>query len=124
MPNFVLRTPLFEFGFYTRLTNNEVVSNEDLIKICQDPIVKEAMFLASPTVYFAMEKMIDGTLDDKRLKKLQYTLLKYLTRMSTRCTPFGLFAGCALGEFAPETDVEKAYQTRYEFSCCSFTRSC
>ncbi len=106
MPNFVLRTPLFEFGFYTRLTNNEVVANEDLIKICQDPIVKEAMFLASPTVYFAMEKMIDGTLDDKRLKKLQYTLLKYLTRMSTRCTPFGLFAGCALGEFAPETDVE------------------
>ena len=106
MPHFVLRTPLLPFGFYSKLTQGEVVSSDSLKTICEDPVIKEAIFLASPTVYYATEKMISGILDEKSKNKLEETLLKYLTRMSTRCTPFGLFAGCALGEFGGETNIQ------------------
>lgn len=35
-------------------------------------------------------------------------LLKYLKRMATRCTPYGLFAGVALGSFSDRTDLGRS----------------
>ncbi len=104
-PEFVLRTPLLDFPFYKNLTSGETVSNEHLKNAYKNPIVKEAMFLASPTLYFEIEKWINGQLDIKKEKKIKFSLLKYLTRMATRCTPFGLFAGCSLGGFSDITQI-------------------
>ncbi|MBK7936654.1 MAG: lantibiotic dehydratase [Lewinellaceae bacterium] len=36
------------------------------------------------------------------------SLTRYLLRMSTRCTPFGLFAGCTLGAWGEQHDVRLA----------------
>ena len=101
--NFVLRTPILSFDFYKNLTSEDVVSDQVLKKTYSNPMVKESFFLASPTLHFEIEKWITGELDAKKEKKLRFSLLKYLTRMSTRCTPFGLFAGCSLGNLAPNT---------------------
>jgi class I lanthipeptide synthase len=98
-PNYVLRTPVLGFDFYKKITFEEIVSDDTLKKAYTNPLVKEACFLASPTLYFEIEKWINGQLEEKKERKLRFSLLKYLTRMSTRCTPFGLFAGCALGNF-------------------------
>lgn len=106
LPNFVLRTPLLDFGFYSKLTNDDVINDEVFENVCKDPLVKEALFLASPTFYFEIEKWLAGKLEKKDKKKLKNTLLKYLTRMSTRPTPFGLFAGCSLGCFGDETEIK------------------
>lgn len=103
--NFVVRTPILPFNFYKNLTEADTVSDELLKKAYSEPLIKESCFLASPALYFEIEKWVNGTLDVKKEKKIRFSLLKYLTRMSTRCTPFGLFAGCSLGTFGDSTTI-------------------
>ncbi|WP_159092168.1 lantibiotic dehydratase family protein [Aquimarina sp. Aq107] len=104
---YVLRTPLFSFSFYKELTKNEELSEEELKAVCTDKIVKEAIFLASPSLYQEFEKWLKGEIKEKAAsERMMYSVLKYLSRMSSRCTPFGLFAGTAVGEFSNITSIE------------------
>lgn len=105
-PKYVLRAPLFSFSFYQKLTQHPIVQEEELKQVCRQKIIKEAVFLASPVLYAEMNKWINGQLkDSSRKEKLVYALLKYISRMSSRCTPFGLFAGTAVGQFADQTGI-------------------
>lgn len=57
---------------------------------------RQALAVASPRLYARAERWLAGeTLSEEA--KLVVTLHKYLIRMTTRSTPYGLFAGCALG---------------------------
>lgn len=38
--------------------------------------------------------------------KVRIVTTKYYNRASTRCTPFGLFAGCSIGRIGEETLIE------------------
>lgn len=69
-------------------------------KILSNSIFKEAIRLASPELYYQILKWEKGELKAPKLvEKLKLSILKYYTRMSTRCTPFGLFAACSHGSF-------------------------
>ena len=103
---FVLRTPLLSFDFFRQLTSEKEVSDKKLQRAYSNKIIKEAIFLASPTLYFELEKWMLGDLESKKEQRVKLSLLKYLSRMSSRCTPFGLFAGCTLGNFAEQTHLE------------------
>ncbi|KAA2218522.1 lantibiotic dehydratase family protein [Maribacter flavus] len=105
-PNFVLRTPIFDFNIYRELTKDDILTTGKLKEIYNNILIKDACFLASPTLYFELEKWLGGSLEPKKERKIQYSFLKYLTRMTTRCTPFGLFAGCSLGEISDSTIIE------------------
>lgn len=103
--SFVLRTPLFPLSFYLELIKN--YSLEKAIETYEIPLVKEALNLASPELVTELNKWSkkDPSLSKEKSEKLKITLLKYLARMSSRCTPFGLFAGCSVGEIAQETKI-------------------
>lgn len=65
---------------------------------------KAAVYLASPSLSAEHEKYLAGRLAAKECSRLKNTLLKYLGRMSTRCTPFATFAACAAVEVGSEGD--------------------
>ena len=61
--------------------------------------IQEAVLLASPALAAQLDKLLSSSGAETRLKKrkrLHKGLLKYALRLSTRCTPFGMFAGVAV----------------------------
>lgn len=55
----------------------------------------EAIYLASPVLYDECIKWKNGGITNpKDVRKIFRSVVKYFTRMSSRCTPFGLFSTC------------------------------
>ena len=74
--------------------------------------VREAITVGSP----GLESVIDTWLErptSKRGRRIERTLVRYLTRMATRPTPFGLFAGIATGELRDGTNLTLAGREEY-----------
>jgi thiopeptide-type bacteriocin biosynthesis protein len=59
----------------------------------QNPAFLEALFIASPSLYEEAIKLDLSKEPDDKNRKVIYSLIKYLSRYATRCTPFGLFSG-------------------------------
>ena len=102
---YVLRTPLFPLPFYFDLLEN--YSEEALLQQFENPYVREAIRMASTELLTALDKWKadPSCLSPKKRQSLQLSLLKYMARISARCTPFGLFAGCTVGKIAFETNI-------------------
>ncbi len=102
---YCLRTPLLPIDFFEELMAKNLVDRV-LLEILKPPIIKEAIFLSSPELFSQLTKWVNGELvNQKRIERLRSSLLKFLIRMSTRCTPFGLFASCSTGVFGSETQI-------------------
>ena len=118
--SFIIRTPTYSIDFYRNLTKGLSIESDEIKKILKDTQVNEALFLASPELYSEIQKWIiqEDYLIDKS-NKIKLSVLKYLVRMSTRCTPFGLFAACGAGKLANETviniDKENSFHRKTRF---------
>ncbi|MEM9558373.1 MAG: lantibiotic dehydratase [Acidobacteriota bacterium] len=119
---FVLRTPLFPVSAFERwnmdlsATDVEVDDFDDdelsealdadttrlrarLADIFDDPMLQEAVFIASPSLAGSQRYWREDP-ESKRGQRVERSLVSYLGRLCTRSTPFGLFAGCAVGRVA------------------------
>lgn len=83
-----------------------------LRRVFAEPIWQEAIYIASPDFYQRFVGWLSGKQTDDA-DKIALTLYKYLVRMCTRCTPYGLFAGCATGTVADRTEVTFETQNKY-----------
>lgn len=92
--DFICRTPLLPFSTIDNLFGN--FSIDKLISLYQNPIFQDALYIASPVLYQELQKatLNEELSKDKRLIK---SLIKYISRASSRCTPYGLFAGLTPG---------------------------
>lgn len=64
-----------------------------------DSKFQEAIYLASPDLFNELQKYLTGmTTNANEKQRIELALYRYISRMSTRCTPFGLFAGCSMGD--------------------------
>lgn len=70
--------------------------------LLSDPVVREAIWVASPSLSEQADRWLAGEKADDGLVR---ALLSYVMRMSTRCTPFGLFAACGAGEIGRDLDL-------------------
>ena len=102
----VLRTPLKSFSYLQHFFSGSDLNIDSLKKELQDPVLKESIFLASPDLYEQLEAWLNGkNLVKKDLNRLLFSITKYISRLSSRCTPFGLFAGISVGSFSNENKV-------------------
>lgn len=130
---FVLRTPLLPFDEMVAWSEGaEAVGALDDLPALQDaldkdrarlrsqlseviarPELRDAIFLASPSLDEALETWQKEP-DSKRGGKLEPALVAYFTRAAARATPFGLFAGWTTGSIAARTRLELQDQQRYQ----------
>ena len=114
-PEYVLRAPILSFSFYKKLTSNKKISDQEIKSLCEDPIINEAIFLASPSLHSEIIRWLNNEIKEKnKQERLKYSVLKYVSRMTSRCTPFGLFAGCSVGRFDEETNIHLKGATKNE----------
>lgn len=66
--------------------------------------IREALLAASPALFDALTHLTDDR-NHRKTHRANAALRRYITRMATRTTPFGLFAGIAVGHLGPETNV-------------------
>jgi thiopeptide-type bacteriocin biosynthesis protein len=96
----VVRTPLLPVESYLRLHQRE-----SIFDWLDDPRVRRAVAAGSVSFLQALERYERSTLTMKNPERLKAKLLRYLIRMSTRPTPYGLFAGCASVRLGERTDL-------------------
>ncbi len=98
-PFFMIRTPLFSIQEFFKLFDKKLKLSLSLFTESQLPLVREAIAVASSSLYKAM-------IDKKENDQTHASLLKYFSRMTTRSTPFGLFSFVSMGSWGQSTSVE------------------
>ncbi|MFD7906171.1 lantibiotic dehydratase [Kitasatospora sp. NPDC059747] len=69
-------------------------------RLASNPVLKEAIMLASPSLVGTLVRIENGErLEPRKLLKVAVSLTKYAMRISGRPTPFGLFAGVVGASF-------------------------
>lgn len=102
---FVVRLPRLSVQKLCDVPEHESGLLDYLASWLASPGVMEALYLASPSLLARLEVWRSKP-KSKSGSKVTSALLKYLIRMSSRPTPFGLFAGIASGSFAETSQLK------------------
>ena len=86
---------------------------ERLRAVVERPEVREALFVASPSLDAQLPAWLNEP-DSEKGQKVERTLVKYFARMAGRATPFGLFAGCSVGVIGNQTRLRLAERAGYQ----------
>lgn len=99
LENILLRTPK---NCLLSLFFNKI----SMINFFSETENEEALLLASPNLHHVFIKFKNNEVQDsKEAKKIEISLKKYYNRMHSRCTPYGLFAGCSIVNSDNENDI-------------------
>ena len=108
----VVRAPLLPVENYCSL----VEGNDDLLSRFFDPLIQRAVAVGSSSLLKTFERFQNKGLNPRDTESMRAKLLRYQIRMSTRPTPFGLFAGVTLASWGAVTDLSVK-------STCAATRT-
>lgn len=105
--SFVLRSTVVPLERWLDLLQqrDRETSAQQLWKLLDDPLIREALLVASPTFDEQLDK-VRGRPDHPRRRQVELTALRYVTRAATRATPFGLFAGISVATIGPSARLE------------------
>jgi class I lanthipeptide synthase len=114
MDHLVVRAPLLPVEAYRSLGGGQATGppgagNGMAAAGPMGPLVHQALAVASPSLLAALDRTAPGTPGADRVAG---KLLRYLIRMSTRPTPFGLFAGVGFARWADRTELALAGPAR------------
>src|SRR5579871_486905 len=96
---FQVRAPLFPIEAYLGLSTLDA---ETPPLSLENPLVRQAIAVGSLSLLDELERQ---SLDPRAVQRRQRKLLRYCIRMATRPTPYGLFAGVALGRWGEQTNL-------------------
>jgi thiopeptide-type bacteriocin biosynthesis protein len=80
---------------------------QELRSLSARELIKQAVAIASFSLFDGFQNLRQERVS-RKTERIYSRLLRYIVRMCTRPTPFGLFAGVAMGTFADHTEVELA----------------
>lgn len=80
---------------------------------CDRADVREALFLASPSLEQGLDEAWSAAPDSKTARNVERALWRYFSRMAYRATPFGLFAGLSLGRISDATHLRLGARADY-----------
>ncbi len=121
---FAFRTPALPFDFIKGWSENLAAPQADPERLewaleqdrdrlrgylrgaIQRPEIREAIFVASPDMEDMIQPWLEGTLKGEKQERVERSLVRYLTRMAARSTPFGLFSGCSMGTWADKNNLQ------------------
>ena len=121
-PFFVMRSPLLPFEEWLALGDGlqsarageaqleaALLADREALRrrlraIVERPEIREALFVASPSLDEAIPSWLDDPTSDRGIKA-ERTIVRYVARMCGRSTPFGIFAGCSVGEVGDVTQL-------------------
>ncbi|WP_224247951.1 lantibiotic dehydratase [Hyalangium gracile] len=89
------------------LAHDAALLRERLRRHVADPLVQEALFLASPSLVESLPQW-EASPESERGQKVERTLVRYFTRMASRATPFGLFGSHSVGRLGEHTRLRLA----------------
>jgi lantibiotic biosynthesis protein len=98
----MLRAPVLPIQSYLTLgdATSEAADPSSLTPV--DSRVRSALAIGSPSLLDALDRK---RADDKDAERLRTKLRRFLVRMSTRPTPYGMFAGVAAADWGETTDI-------------------
>jgi lantibiotic biosynthesis protein len=102
---FMLRAPLFPVEFLSSIPLDSIQLLPWLKVIWNNPLVREAIMLGSYDFCKTIEHYFNNPTPAIVDTRIHHSLLKYLCRFSSRCTPFGTFAGFAIGNLGMKTSI-------------------
>jgi lantibiotic biosynthesis protein len=107
---FVLRTPLLPFDELEAWTEgaDRAELERRLHEAYERPELREALYLASPQLCETLDAW-----GSEHARKWLPALVSYFERAASRPTPFGLFAGCSLGEISERSYLELEERRHY-----------
>jgi lantibiotic biosynthesis protein len=107
---FVLRTPLLPFDELDawREGADRQMLERRLREAYERPELREALYLASPQLCETLDAW-----GSEHARKWLPALVSYFERAASRPTPFGLFAGCSLGEIGERSCLELEQRSHY-----------
>ena len=103
--HFLLRAPLFPVGLLTSVPETPDQLTLWLKNLWRDPLFREGLLLGSYDFSSLVEKEFNKANPDID-RSVLWALLRYACRFSSRCTPFGTFAGFAAGSTGPANSVK------------------
>jgi thiopeptide-type bacteriocin biosynthesis protein len=106
-PGALLRAPLLPIEDYCALCASSPDRRRQ--RAVEDPRIYEALAVGASGLLSALERPRGSAREQRRI---DLKLLRYLGRMSSRPTPFGLFAGVAIARWGASTDVGIAAGSR------------
>jgi len=101
---YVLRNPILPLNSFENKCESLGIDNSKLLSVFDDPIIENAFFVASRSLHQNICSIKEGNKGIS--KKLEMSILKYMSRMCSRSTPFGLFSGCSVGSFEDQSDIK------------------
>ena len=104
-------------NFAAALAADRTLLRSRLAALVRRPEVSEAIFLASPSLHAEIPLWL-STPDGERGLRVEKALVRYVMRMASRSTPFGLFAGCSTGNI----DLKPGSRTRLHLEPASAYR--
>ncbi|TCP54492.1 thiopeptide-type bacteriocin biosynthesis protein [Tumebacillus sp. BK434] len=108
---FMLRSPVLSLELYQKLFPLQDTSAVDLradgiaklAELASQSLIREAIAVASPSLLHSLSNLTSS--DPRKQDQAVKGFLRYLLRMMSRPTPFGLFSGVATGTFAEQAQL-------------------